>query len=79
MSHLQQKQAKLSTVLVRDNADPSGSKDTKDLGPLPVGAKALLGAVGAVWVLILLYLTQNTIRTRLRADAKNAKKITVRY
>ena len=30
MSHSQQKEAKLSTVLVRDNADPSGSKDTED-------------------------------------------------
>ncbi|MBE6658235.1 MAG: extracellular solute-binding protein [Ruminococcaceae bacterium] len=62
------------TALYRLNEARGSAMETKDLGPLPVGAKALLGAVGAVWVLILLYLAQNTIRTRLRADAKNAKK-----
>ena len=35
-----------------------------DLGPLPVTAKVLLGALAAAWVLILLYLFLQRLRER---------------
>jgi len=43
------------TSLYRLNESRGSADGARDLGPLPSGAKALLGAIGAVWVGILAY------------------------
>ena len=43
------------TALYRLNEARGSAAETADLGPLPTGAKALLGAIGAVWVGIFAY------------------------
>ena len=46
--------------------EDSGSlaKGKADLGPLPLEAKVLLGALAGVWALILLYLAASKLRKR---------------
>ena len=43
------------TALYRLNEARGSAAETKDLGPLPTGAKILLGAIAAVWVGIIAY------------------------
>ena len=43
------------TALYRLNEARGSAAEAKDLGPLPAGAKILLGAIAAVWVGILAY------------------------
>ncbi len=43
------------TALYRLNEARGSAAEAKDLGPLPTGAKALLSAIGAVWVGIAAY------------------------
>ena len=43
------------TALYRLNEARGSAAEAKDLGPLPTGAKILLGAIAAVWVGILAY------------------------
>ncbi len=43
------------TALYRLNEARGSAAEAKDLGPLPAGAKILLGAIGAVWIGIIAY------------------------
>ena len=43
------------TALYRLNEARGSAAETKDLGPLPTGARVLLGAIAAVWVGIIAY------------------------
>ena len=58
------------TALYRLNETRGSAAEAKDLGPLPTGAVVLLTVIGAVWLMILLYLGYDIRRTR----AKKIKK-----